>query len=145
MLLLFTLNIFRIFFWYFSCWLWTSKCLLGCSLNTMGLSVSIHYNQMHLFSSDLVLNFYSDIYPFSFLFSDQIIFLLEQKSCENDWDITWVINIMHEIGIQFSNLFQQYDNLFKTKVSLVSGSRQNQVSSKSQKRPFADILWNRCS
>ena len=74
------------------------------------------------------------------MFSDQIIFLLEQKSCENDWDITWVINIVHEIGIQFSNLFQQYDNLFKTKVSLVSASRQNQVSIKSQKQPFADIL-----
>ena len=62
--LLLTVNIFRIFFFYFYCWLWTSKYWLGCllKLTKIMLLSKIIPDSGPLFQINLELNIWSATY-----------------------------------------------------------------------------------
>ena len=49
MFLLLTLNIFHTFFYRFYCWLWTSKCYLGCSHHIVTSQLICFKNQLTSF------------------------------------------------------------------------------------------------
>jgi len=46
---------------------------------------------------------------------DHLLFALERKCCEGNWDASWVINLMLDAGVNTSVLFHQYHKIYRLK------------------------------
>ena len=51
-------------------------------------------------------------------FSAFLVKYLEKRSCELNFDQSWVFQMMMEVGVSLSKLHEIYDRLFKSKVSI---------------------------
>ena len=47
---------------------------------------------------------------------DFVVQFLEQQVCTLNWDVGFVIQTMHEIGVPLPRLLEVYDHLFKSRV-----------------------------